>query len=99
MLTGNTMKTEVMNMIEVGTKVVWGGRRSARKNSVVFPNHHGVVTYVSENRDSAIVVFDDIKDLSGQVGDDGIPFLMNEFVFADSIGECGVYVDHEGLVY
>ena len=80
------MKREVMNMIEVGTKIVgnWGAGHSYS---------YGVVTEIYELRGSQQVVvdFDDI--------DVTTMFSENEFLFTDSIDKIGVYVDHEGLVY
>ena len=77
---------EVMNMIEVGTKIVgnWGAGHSYS---------YGVVTEIYELRGSQQVVvdFDDIDVLT--------EYSENEFLFADSIYKIGVYVDHEGLVY
>ena len=82
----NMMKREVMNMIEVGTKIVgnWGAGHSYS---------YGGVTEIYELRVSqqAVVDFDDI--------DVTTMFSENEFLFTDSIDKIGVYVDHEGLVY
>jgi hypothetical protein len=82
----NMMKRGVMNMIEVGTKIVgnWGAGHSYS---------YGVVTDIYEfrGREQVVVDFDDIDVLT--------EFSENEFLFADSIDKIGVYVDHEGLVY
>ena len=76
---------KVMNMIEVGTKIVgnWGAGHSYS---------YGVVTQVEHflGKNRAWVKFDDI---------DTQLYSEDEFLFADSIDKIGVYVDHEGLVY
>ena len=77
---------EVMNMIEVGMKIVgnWGAG---------YSYSYGVVTdvYHFRGRDQVVVDFDDIDVMT--------EYSENEFLFADSIYKIGVYVDHEGLVY
>ena len=77
---------EVMNMIEVGMKIVgnWGAGHSYS---------YGVVTdtYEFRGRKQVVVDFDDLDVLT--------EYSENEFLFADSIYKIGVYVDHEGLVY
>ena len=77
---------EVMNMIEVGTKIVgnWGAG---------YSYSYGVVTdtYEFRGRKQVVVDFDDLDVLT--------EYSENEFLFADYINKIGVYVDHEGLVY
>ena len=80
------MKREVVNMIQVGTKIVgnWGAGHSYS---------YGIVTDIYEfrGREQVVVDFDDIDVLT--------EYSENEFLFTDSIDKIGVYVDHEGLVY